>query len=45
MKAELQQCSFKPRIDRGRAISRGKGEVKGYEKAVNRMKSGYKKNK
>jgi hypothetical protein len=50
VKAELDQCSFKPKIDHTRALSRGRtagraGEVRGYEKAVGRMKSGYKKNR
>lgn len=48
IKAELNQCSFKPNIsDRNRAISKSKvtSEVKGYEKAIDRMKSGYKRNK
>jgi hypothetical protein len=47
--AEISQCSFKPNLeDRSRAMSKSKltsKEVRGYEKAVDRMKSGYKKNK
>jgi hypothetical protein len=48
VKAELEQCSFKPQLaGRGRAMSRSKeaGAVRGYEKAVDRMKSGYKRNR
>lgn len=45
----MNECSFKPNLeDRSRAMSKSKlasKDVKGYEKAIDRMKNGYKKNK
>lgn len=50
IKVELESCTFKPQIvSKSRAMSKskvaGQAIIKGYEKAVERMKAGYQKNK
>lgn len=46
-KEELRQCTFKPNlVKRGKSVtSKSYSQIKGYDKAINRLKAGNEKNK